>query len=316
MLTVLEYTVVKIIIFAVSVGCIAFLFVENVKVPSFTRILSKVGERNYKAEKKLQREILIYQNKKTIESYRKYDEIITIMGLKKKGMTVTAYKFITWVVSIVIALISCVMLNITLLLMPLVAYIVHVIIYMVCKVLTASMKERRELAIMDAIDLIVSDIKSGIENSIRLYITSFDRSIRQEFEMFLMNRSRNMSFVDAIYELNYALGATFDDFAEKAVHYEIAERKGMAELFSELVDLHATKRELRSEANAIFNKLRFEFIVSLILIVTLTTGMVVVNRSVGAFYANTLIGKILLLIDVGIVIYVMSYLTIIKSSDL
>lgn len=302
--------------FVVTIGCVLFLFVENIKVPSFTRLLNKIGERNYKAEKKLQREILIYQNKKKIESYRKYDEIITIMGLKKKGMTVTSFKFVQFLTSLVVALIVCTLMSITLILLLPIAYLVYKIGYLVFKVLSASLKERREMAIMDAIDLIVSDIKNGVENSIRLYMNSFDRSIREEFELFLMNRTRNMPFVDAIYELNYALGTTFDDFAEKAIHFEVAEKQGMIELFSELVELHAIKRELRGEANEIFNKLRFEFMISLVLIVTLTLGMAVVNPNVWGFYTKTLVGKVLIFGDLAIITYVMSYLTILKSSEL
>ena len=315
-MSIMEYNLVRVIMFLIPIVSLVFILIDNIKIPSTAHLMDGIGKRNYKKEKKMRRELLLYKNKKKLKSYRVYDEVITVMNLKRKGMTVTSFKFILFAGSLFLSVTLSIIASISLVLLPLVWFLFYKVSFLMTRVLSSSLKERREMAIMDAVDLIVSDISSGVENSIRRYIPVFDRSIKREFEMFLMNRSKNMPFEDAMTELNYSLGATFDDFAEKALQFETAERQGMVELFSEIVELHAIKRELRGEVNVVFNKLRFEFMVALVMIIVLTVGMILVQPNLFKFYTKTLIGKLLLLADIGIVAFVLSSLIIIKSSDL
>lgn len=315
-MSMLEYNIIRALMVLVTGSCIIFLFKENVKLPSWGGMLTKVGEYNYRAEKKIQRDMLIYQNKKTIAKYRKYDDILTVLGWKKKGITVSSFKFLHNLFSLFTSIGICILLDMSLVLALPLFWLIKKMLFLLLKVSASSLKEKRENSIMNAIDLIVSDIKSGVENSIRTYYNSFDRSIKSEFVDFLMKREKNMPFAEALLELNYALGSTFDDFAEKALHYEISEKQGMVELFSEIVVLHAIKRELRGEINAVFNKLRMEFIVATAVIIGGGFILILGNPAIGKFMVNTVIGKILVIFDIAIITFVMSYLAIIKSTDL
>ena len=84
----MEYNLVRVIMFLIPIVSLVFILIDNIKIPSTAHLMDGIGKRNYKKEKKMRRELLLYKNKKKLKSYRVYDEVITVMNLKR-NMTVT-----------------------------------------------------------------------------------------------------------------------------------------------------------------------------------------------------------------------------------
>lgn len=85
-------------------------------------------------------------------------------------------------------------------------------------------------------------------------------NLRPYFQQFIDNCDNNgYSFKQAITLLNRQLGPKFDNFTKKAVVFEYNERKGMADIFLDIVDENAVLREINSKKERIFRKMNRDF---------------------------------------------------------
>lgn len=278
--------------------------------------LKSVIERNYRKEQRLRRNLTLTSTKDSLKKFTKYDDVLTAFGLKQQGVTVTGFKFGLRVLYVCATLIILVTLQLKLIFFLAVYPIVAKLIFTIIRMGSSSFKDRRERAIMDAIDIIVSDIDAGIEVAIRQYIDVFDKSVRDEFLTFINNVDHNMSFGEAMDILNISLGTTFTDFAEKAKVYEVEERDGTKEMFAETVEVNSIKRDLKFKQDSKFAEFKLTFYVSLCLVGGFFIMTVVAQETVRFFFFGTLVGKMLILIDVLLITFVISYLDIIKSTEL
>src|SRR5690606_4122759 len=93
-------------------------------------------------------------------------------------------------------------------------------------------------------------------------------SIRPYFQQFIDNCENNgYSFKQAILLLNRQLGPKFDNFAKKAIVFEYNERKGMADIFLDIVDENAVLREINARKDRIFRKMNRDFLLKTVIIV-------------------------------------------------
>lgn len=124
--------------------------------------------------------------------------------------------------------------------------------------------------IMDAEDILCPLAREGVLVAVKKVLESEEylhKSIRPYFIQFVENyENHGYSFRRAMEVLNKQLGAKFDGFAKKAVIFEYNERKGMADVFLDIVDENAALREVNARKNRIFKKMNFDFLMKTCLI--------------------------------------------------
>jgi hypothetical protein len=116
---------------------------------------------------------------------------------------------------------------------------------------------------MDAEDVICPLAREGVLVAIKKVMESeeyISPNLRPYFQQFIDNCDNNgYSFKQAITLLNRQLGPKFDNFTKKAVVFEYNERKGMADIFLDIVDENAVLREINSKKERIFRKMNRDF---------------------------------------------------------
>ena len=129
----------------------------------------------------------------------------------------------------------------------------------------------RAEAIADAEDAICPLARDGVLIAIKQVMETEEyihKSIQPYFYEFIDNcEIRGYSFRQAMQQLNRQLGSRFDNFAEKAIVFEYNERKGMADVFLDIVDENAIIREINAKKEDLFKKMNREFIMKCLIIV-------------------------------------------------
>jgi len=129
----------------------------------------------------------------------------------------------------------------------------------------------RAEAISDAEDAICPLARDGVLVAIKKVMEADEyihRDIRPYFREFIDNcEIRGYSFRQAMAQLNRQLGSRFDNFAEKAVIFEYNERKGMADIFLDIVDENAVIREINAKKEGIFKKMNRDFLMKTLIII-------------------------------------------------
>lgn len=134
-----------------------------------------------------------------------------------------------------------------------------------------SIKAERLENIMDAEDLICPLARDGVLVAIKKVMEaeeSISPNIRPYFQQFIDNCENNgYSFRQAITLLNRQLGPKFDNFTKKAIVFEYNERKGMADIFLDIVNENAVLREINSRKDRIFRKMNRDFLIKTAIII-------------------------------------------------
>jgi len=129
----------------------------------------------------------------------------------------------------------------------------------------------RAEAIADAEDAICPLARDGVLIAIKRVMETEEyihRDIRPYFREFIDNcEMRGYSFRQAMWQLNRQLGSRFDNFAEKAIIFEYNERKGMADIFLDIVDENAVLREVNAKKEDLFKKMNRDFLMKTLLII-------------------------------------------------
>ncbi|MCL2633128.1 MAG: hypothetical protein FWD34_01290 [Oscillospiraceae bacterium] len=126
-------------------------------------------------------------------------------------------------------------------------------------------------AIADAEDAICPLARDGVLVAIKKVMETdeyISKDIRPYFREFIDNcETRGYSFRQAMKQLNRQLGSRFDNFAEKAIIFEYNERKGMADVFLDIVDENAVIREINVRKEELFQKMNRDFFMKTLIIV-------------------------------------------------
>ena len=174
--------------------------------------------------------------------------------------------------------------------------------------------EKREADIMNAVDLIVPEVRNGVKNAIIAYKDNFAPSLRDDFAAFISNiQDRGYSFDDAMYILADNLGIVFLDFAQKSIQYEKAGEYEMLDVFTDLTETNRLRRQLRDENTAIFAGLKTQFTVSVLMVVGYFLFLMVTDAFSRNFFLQNPVGQVMLIADVLIVFLVLAYISTIKS---
>lgn len=248
--------------------------------------------------------------------YHFFDELIINLDMKKDNVTVTGLLVFISSISFVGGLVLAYLMDSFVLLIPITAAFFYLIV-VVFRFMGLLRYEQREAEIMDAVDLLVSDIRGGIYNAILRYKDSFHPNIRPFFLSFIDDiQNKGYSFKQAIGILNDKLGPNFTDFAQKAVLYEAKADETMEDIFSSIIETNRQRRTLRYINNIKFNELRTQFIVSFLLIIGYGIFSALLDPFILEFLTQNSFGKLLLIGDIVIIAFVLSYLASIKAKSL
>lgn len=152
----------------------------------------------------------------------------------------------------------------------------------------------RAEAIADAEDAICPLARDGVLLAFKRVMETEEyihKEIRPYFQEFIDNcETRGYSFRQAMWQLNRQLGSRFDNFAEKAIIFEYNERKGMADVFLDIVDENAILREINAKKEDLFKKMNRDFMMKTLLIILFFLYALTV-KEFRAFMLLTSVGK-------------------------
>lgn len=262
-----------------------------------------------------------YLNKDTMQYkiVKYFEDMIRNLDLERDGVTVTGMLMFITVCSVLISLVMNGLMHFGIFLfIPLVAA-VWFVFFVLFRFWSLTRTERREALIMDAIDLLVSDIKDGVRNAIERYLDAdaFHPEIKPYFMECIDNvKNKGFSFADAMLQLNSHLGYTFTDFAYKAIMYEENRDENMDDLFSTIIEVNRNRRTLRAINNMAFNDLKIELLVSLAIIIFYGGYLMGTEPFVFEFFTTSTLGRGIIIGDVFLLGFVLLYITNIKAKAL
>jgi hypothetical protein len=133
-----------------------------------------------------------------------------------------------------------------------------------------SVQAERLENIMDAEDVICPLARDGVLLAMKQVMRTeeyISANLRPYFRQFIDNcENQGYSFKQAMAILNKQLGPKFDNFSKKAVIFEYNERKGMADIFLDIVDDNAVLREITTKKDRMFRKMNREFLFKTLII--------------------------------------------------
>lgn len=228
--------------------------------------LGKYNTKRY--VERIKRERIVKQKENIYAKYnRLVEELILDFNMPFTLESFTSLLCICFV--IVVLFIVSFMHNVTLSVVVTISIFVGLLTYFVMQ--SKAIKAEKMENIMDAEDIICPLAREGVLVAIKKVMESDEYirpSIRPYFQQFIDNCENNgYSFRQAITLLNRQLGPKFDNFTKKAVVFEYNERKGMADIFLDIVDENAVLREINSRKDRIFRKMNRDFLLKTAIIV-------------------------------------------------
>jgi hypothetical protein len=217
---------------------------------------------------RIKRERIVKQKENVFAKYNRLVEgLILDFHLPLTLESFTSLLCITFALTVLIIVVY--MQNITLSVVAAVAVFIGLLTYFVMK--SKAIKAERLADIMDAEDMICPLARDGVLIAIKKVMENeeyISPNIRPFFQQFIDNCENNgYSFRQAMQLLNRQLGPKFDNFAKKAIVFEYNERKGMADIFLDIVDENAVLREINSKKERIFRKMNRDFLIKTVIIV-------------------------------------------------
>ena len=241
-----------------------------------------------------------------------------IVNLEMKEDNVTVGGFLTFItcISLFVALALSWVLNARYLIF-LYFWAVFYLIVVLFRFAALLKYERREARIMDAEDLLASDITGGVYNAIVRYQDSFHPDIRRYFKNFIDDiENKGYSFKEAIIRLNDNLGPLFNSFAQKAITYEEKADKTLSDIFNPIIEINRCRRTLRFINTQAFNQLRLELILSCAIIMGYALFAMGMDSYFSYILLKATVGKFLIVADIVGVAWVLAYIASLKAKSL
>lgn len=318
-----NWTVSSDLVKFVVIGTIIFMiyfFSFQLQV-MFAKFLKKFSEKIgvYSTSKEYAMQRYVYQHSSSLVAklYNWVNNQLVALGLKRLGVSVVGYLLFWAVVSFIIAVVLNFLTQMGVLFFPFMFLMIFVITLVMTRVMVSERMEMREADVMNAIDLIVPEVHNGVKNAIVTYKDNFAPSVKDDFQAFIINiQDRGYTFEDAMYILADNLGLVFNDFAQKAIYFEAVGEHEMVEIFADITETNRLRRQLRDENNNQFAGLKASFVVSAGMTFAYFIFLMFTDDFSRTFFLTNTVGKFLLLIIVGVVFAVLSYITTIKSQTI
>lgn len=277
-------------------------------------VSKKVGTFSVNREYAVQRYVYLHRGSLFAKFYDWVNEQLIAIGLKRSGVSPVGYLTFWAVVAVITAVVVWLFTGINVGFLFPIAVILFVVSLIMTRVIVSEKIEKREADIMDALDLIIPEIGSGVRNAIVKYVDNFAPSLQTDFKAFVSNlQDRGYSFPDAMFILSDSLGVIFRDFAQKAIFYEALGEADMISIFDDIVETNRLRRELRYNNEVAFTSLKTSFIVSSVIAAGYFLFLMATDAFSRYFFLTTTPGIILLICIVLVVFGVLSYITTIKS---
>lgn len=309
----------RIILLITIVAIVAGVYFFSFQLQKFlssagTSISKKIGTFSTSREYAVQRYVYLHRSSLIAKLYNWINEQLIAAGMKRVGVTPVGYMLFWGTISAITAIVIGIICNLNVFLYVVIFFILVAVFLMATRVFVAGKMEKREADVMDALDLIIPEIGSGVKNAIARYVDNFSPSLQQDFKIFLSNiQDRGMSFEDAMFILADSLGNIFKDFAQKAVFYEALGEEDMRGIFDDIVETNRQRRELRYNNNLEFGVLRLSFIISAGITIGYFIFLMATDWFSRYFFLTTTWGNILLVAIVLTIFGVLSYIATIKS---
>ena len=309
----------RIILLITIVAIVAGVYFFSFQLQKFlssagTSISKKIGTFSTSREYAVQRYVYLHRSSLIAKLYNWINEQLIAAGMKRVGVTPVGYMLFWGTISAITAIVIGIICNLNVFLYVVIFFILVAVFLVATRVFVAGKMEKREADVMDALDLIIPEIGSGVKNAIARYVDNFSPSLQQDFKIFLSNiQDRGMSFEDAMFILADSLGNIFKDFAQKAVFYEALGEEDMRGIFDDIVETNRQRRELRYNNNLEFGVLRLSFIISAGVTIGYFIFLMATDWFSRYFFLTTTWGNILLVAIVLTIFGVLSYIATIKS---
>lgn len=309
----------RIILLITIVAIVAGVYFFSFQLQKFlssagTSISKKIGTFSTSREYAVQRYVYLHRSSLIAKLYNWINEQLIAAGMKRVGVTPVGYMLFWGTISAITAIVIGIICNLNVFLYVVIFFILVAVFLVATRVFVAGKMEKREADVMDALDLIIPEIGSGVKNAIARYVDNFSPSLQQDFKIFLSNiQDRGMSFEDAMFILADSLGNIFKDFAQKAVFYEALGEEDMRGIFDDIVEMNRQRRELRYNNNLEFGVLRLSFIISAGITIGYFIFLMATDWFSRYFFLTTTWGNILLVAIVLTIFGVLSYIATIKS---
>lgn len=309
----------RIILLITIVAIVAGVYFFSFQLQKFlssagTSISKKIGTFSTSREYAVQRYVYLHRSSLIAKLYNWINEQLIAAGMKRVGVTPVGYMLFWGTISAITAIVIGIICNLNVFLYVVIFFILVAVFLVATRVFVAGKMEKREADVMDALDLIIPEIGSGVKNAIARYVDNFSPSLQQDFKIFLSNiQDRGMSFEDAMFILADSLGNIFKDFAQKAVFYEALGEEDMRGIFDDIVETNRQRRELRYNNNLEFGVLRLSFIISAGITIGYFIFLMATDWFSRYFFLTTTWGNILLVAIVLTIFGVLSYIATIKA---
>lgn len=309
----------RIILLITIVAIVAGVYFFSFQLQKFlssagTSISKKIGTFSTSREYAVQRYVYLHRGSIIAKLYNWINEQLIAAGMKRVGVTPVGYMLFWGTIAAITSILIGILCNLNVFLYVVIFFILVAVFLVATRVFVAGKMEKREADVMDALDLIIPEIGSGVKNAIARYVDNFSPSLQQDFKIFLSNiQDRGMSFEDAMFILADSLGNIFKDFAQKAVFYEALGEEDMRGIFDDIVETNRQRRELRYNNNLEFGVLRMSFIISSGITIGYFIFLMATDWFSRYFFLTTTWGNILLVAIVLTIFGVLSYIATIKS---
>lgn len=309
----------RVILIITIVAIVAGVYFFSFQLQKFlssagTSISKKIGTFSTSREYAVQRYVYLHRGSIIAKLYNWINEQLIAAGMKRVGVTPVGYMLFWGTIAAITSIVIGILCNLNVFLYVVIFFILVAVFLVATRVFVAGKMEKREADVMDALDLIIPEIGSGVKNAIARYVDNFSPSLQQDFKIFLSNiQDRGMSFEDAMFILADSLGNIFKDFAQKAVFYEALGEEDMRGIFDDIVETNRQRRELRYNNNLEFGVLRMSFIISSGITIGYFIFLMATDWFSRYFFLTTTWGNILLVAIVLTIFGVLSYIATIKS---
>ena len=252
-----------------------------------------------------------------VKIYRFLNDLTIDLGLKQKGATPYEFLFIVALLTLFGTIILCQLLFGS---YVMVIFMFPIILCgVICTLYTKAnlAHDRRIEAIIEAENIICNSITSGVLVAVKESINAITLEVRGEFKDFISNvENQNYHIRTALLDLNNNLGSVADDFIKKCIVFELEEEHGIAGMFKDVVEVNTIKMEMRVEMKRRFEEVRQSFIMGGAMIFLFLFGVIAIFEDVRGFYFNTMLGQIILAVDLLILILEFVYLTYLRAQEL
>ena len=175
--------------------------------------------------------------------------------------------------------------------------------------------EDRINAVIEAENIICNNIESGVKVAVRNSIESFPKAVQTEFRDFLHELDDSTYIATALTNLNDRLGTIADKFISKCIKFELFEEHGTAGTFKDIVEMNTYKTQTRIRMARAFEQVMTEFKICAGMIVVFFGGVLFIYPFVRGLYFNTMIGNLILVVDVLLFISEFVFITYLRAQD-